>query len=90
MYQLGFRFLIQATSGPLLLHYPGFFKWRGSLTNENERTDVLVIGGGTAWIGVTIAATRQGSRVTLLEATSKIGDVIAFCSGMPWEGCKTS
>lgn len=51
-----------------------------------EKTDVLVIGGGTAGFGAAIAAARQGLRVTLLEATTKIGGVMAFCPGMPWGG----
>ncbi|NRA31442.1 MAG: FAD-dependent oxidoreductase [Parvularculaceae bacterium] len=54
--------------------------------NRTEQTDVLVIGGGTAGFGAAIAAGRQGLRVTLLEATSKIGGVMAFCPGMPWGG----
>lgn len=49
-------------------------------------TDVLVIGGGTAGFGAAIAAGRQGLDVMLLEATSKIGGVMAFCPGMPWGG----
>ena len=49
-------------------------------------TDVLVIGGGTAGFGAAVAAGRQGLRVVLLEATSKIGGVMAFCPGMPWGG----
>jgi len=51
-----------------------------------EQTDVLVIGGGTAGFGAAIAAARQGLEVTLLEATTKIGGVMAFCPGMPWGG----
>ncbi len=51
-----------------------------------EQADVLVIGGGTAGFGAAIAAGRQGLNVTLLEATSKIGGVMAFCPGMPWGG----
>ena len=51
-----------------------------------EQTDVLVVGGGTAGFGAAIAAGREGLRVTLLEATSKIGGVMAFCPGMPWGG----
>ncbi len=47
-------------------------------------TDVLVIGGGTAGFGAAVAAGRQGLSVTLLEATQKIGGVMAFCPGMPW------
>ena len=54
--------------------------------NRTEQTDVLVIGGGTAGFGAAIAAGRQGLRVTLLEANSKIGGVMAFCPGMPWGG----
>lgn len=52
----------------------------------SEDTDVLVVGGGTAGFGAALAAGRQGLRVTLLEATSKIGGVMAFCPGMPWGG----
>ncbi|MFD0981474.1 FAD-dependent oxidoreductase [Tropicimonas aquimaris] len=53
---------------------------------RDEQTDVLVIGGGTAGFGAAVAAGRQGLRVTLLEATTKIGGVMAFCPGMPWGG----
>ena len=49
-------------------------------------TDVLVIGGGTAGFGAAIGAARQGARVRLVEGTSKIGGVMAFCPGMPWGG----
>jgi hypothetical protein len=56
------------------------------MTIRTERTDVLVIGGGTAGFGAAIAAARQGLEVTLLEATSKVGGVMAFCPGMPWGG----
>lgn len=52
----------------------------------HEKTDVLVIGGGTAGFGAAVAAGRQGLDVTLLEATTKIGGVMAFCPGMPWGG----
>lgn len=48
--------------------------------------DVLVVGGGTAGFGAAVAAGRRGLRVTLLEATSKVGGVMAFCPGMPWGG----
>lgn len=51
-----------------------------------ETVDALVIGGGTAGFGAAIAAARQGLSVTLMEATSKIGGVMAFCPGMPWGG----
>ena len=51
-----------------------------------ETPDVLVVGGGTAGFGAAVAAGRQGLRVTLIEATSKIGGVMAFCPGMPWGG----
>ncbi|MEL7014254.1 MAG: FAD-dependent oxidoreductase [Pseudomonadota bacterium] len=53
---------------------------------NTEQTDVLIIGGGTAGFGAAIAAAREGLQVTLLEATSKIGGVMAFCPGMPWGG----
>lgn len=53
---------------------------------KTEHADVLVIGGGTAGFGAAIAAGREGLQVTLLEATSKIGGVMAFCPGMPWGG----
>lgn len=48
------------------------------------KTDVLVIGGGTAGFGAAVAAGRQGQDVILLEASSKVGGVMAFCPGMPW------
>ncbi|WP_147127068.1 FAD-dependent oxidoreductase [Shimia ponticola] len=51
-----------------------------------ELADVLVIGGGTAGFGAAIAGARQGLNVTLMEATTKIGGVMAFCPGMPWGG----
>lgn len=53
---------------------------------KTEHTEVLVVGGGTAGFGAAIAAAREGLQVTLLEATSKIGGVMAFCPGMPWGG----
>jgi len=51
---------------------------------RDEKVDVLVIGGGTAGFGASIAASRQGLSVILLESTSKVGGVMAFCPGMPW------
>ncbi|MGA1440644.1 MAG: FAD-dependent oxidoreductase, partial [Ilumatobacteraceae bacterium] len=48
--------------------------------------DVLVVGGGTAGFGAAVAAGRLGLDVVLVEATSKIGGVMAFCPGMPWGG----
>ena len=49
-------------------------------------TDVLVVGGGTAGFGAAVAAGRLGLSVMLVEATTKIGGVMAFCPGMPWGG----
>lgn len=48
--------------------------------------DVLVVGGGTAGFAAALAAARMGCSVRLVEATSKIGGVMAFCPGMPWGG----
>lgn len=56
------------------------------MKNRSIDTDVLVIGGGTAGFGAAISAGRHGLSVTLLETTSKIGGVMAFCPGMPWGG----
>lgn len=56
------------------------------MKKREEITDVLVVGGGTAGFGAAVAAGRQGLDVTLLEATSKVGGVMAFCPGMPWGG----
>ncbi|MBO9399259.1 FAD-dependent oxidoreductase [Shimia sp. R9_3] len=56
------------------------------MAKDSVQTDVLVIGGGTAGFGAAIAAARQGLAVTLLEATHKVGGVMAFCPGMPWGG----
>ncbi len=55
-------------------------------TPRVHTADVLVVGGGTAGFGAAIAAARRGLRVSLIEATSKIGGVMAFCPGMPWGG----
>ena len=46
--------------------------------------DVIVAGGGTAGFGAALSAARAGLRVTLVEASAKIGGVMAFCPGMPW------
>jgi len=54
--------------------------------NENIQdinSDVLVIGGGPAGFGAALAAARQGLNVYLLEATDKLGGVMASCPGMP-------
>lgn len=53
---------------------------------REQRTDVLVVGGGTAGFGAAITAARQGARVSLVEGTAKVGGVMAFCPGMPWGG----
>lgn len=52
--------------------------------HREETADLLVIGGGTAGFGAALAGARTGLKVVLLEATSKIGGVMAFCPGMPW------
>jgi flavin-dependent dehydrogenase len=49
-----------------------------------EQADVLVIGGGPAGFGAAVAAGHLGLDVLLIEATAKIGGVMAFCHGMPW------
>lgn len=54
------------------------------MTDRLEETDVLVAGGGTAGFGAAVASGREGLSVTLLEATSKVGGVMAICPGMPW------
>lgn len=48
--------------------------------------DVLVVGGGTAGFAAALTAGRKGLRTVLIEATAKIGGVMAFCPGMPWGG----
>ena len=48
------------------------------------RTDTLIIGGGTAGFGAAVASARSGLSTTLIEASSKVGGVMAFCPGMPW------
>ncbi len=50
------------------------------------QVDVLVVGGGTAGFGAAVAAGRAGLSVAMVEATSKVGGVMAFCPGMPWGG----
>lgn len=56
------------------------------MSERQISTDVLVIGGGTAGFGAALGAARRGARVRLIEGTSKIGGVMAFCPGMPWGG----
>lgn len=53
---------------------------------QSCKADVVVIGGGTAGFGAAWAAAQAGASVRLIEATSKIGGVMAFCPGMPWGG----
>ena len=55
-----------------------------TMSDRQDDTDVLVVGGGTAGFGAAVAAGRQGLRATLLETTSKVGGVMASCPGMPW------
>ncbi|MBY0393251.1 MAG: FAD-dependent oxidoreductase [Novosphingobium sp.] len=50
------------------------------------QADMVVIGGGTAGFGAALGAARAGAKVRLIEGTSKIGGVMAFCPGMPWGG----
>ena len=52
--------------------------------NILDETDVLVVGGGTAGFGAAVTAGRLGLQATLLEASAKVGGVMAFCPGMPW------
>ena len=54
------------------------------MSSSNLSPDVVVVGGGTAGFGAAIAAGRLGLDVWLLEASSKVGGVMAFCPGMPW------
>ncbi len=61
-------------------------KAMGAATLGILKTDVLVIGGGTAGFGAAVAAGRQGLNVMLVEAGPKIGGVMASCPGMPWGG----
>lgn len=56
------------------------------MSERAAKVDVLVVGGGTAGFGAAVAAGRAGLHVMLLETTSKIGGVMAFCPGMPWGG----
>ncbi len=54
------------------------------MSSDVLTADVVVIGGGTAGFGAAVAAGRLGLDVRLLEASSKVGGVMAFCPGMPW------
>jgi hypothetical protein len=45
--------------------------------------DVVVVGAGMAGIGAAVAAARENLRVCLVEASNKIGGVMAVCPGMP-------
>jgi hypothetical protein len=50
------------------------------------KTDVLVVGGGTAGLCAAIQAGREGNKVILLEMTNRLGGVMSTCPGMPL-GC---
>lgn len=53
---------------------------------SEQTVDAVVIGGGTAGFGAALAAARHGLSVSLIEATAKVGGVMAFCPSMPWGG----
>ncbi|MGI9388606.1 MAG: FAD-dependent oxidoreductase [Boseongicola sp.] len=54
------------------------------MSSDELTADVVVVGGGTAGFGASVAAARFGLDVCLLESSSKVGGVMAFCPGMPW------
>jgi hypothetical protein len=54
------------------------------MSSNSQKADVVVVGGGTAGFGAAVAAGRLGLDVCLLESSSKVGGVMAFCPGMPW------
>ncbi len=54
------------------------------MSSHDLTADVVIVGGGTAGFGAAVAAGRLGLNVRLLEASSKVGGVMAFCPGMPW------
>ena len=54
------------------------------MSSNSLKADVVVVGGGTAGFGAAVAAGRLGLDVCLLESSSKVGGVMAFCPGMPW------
>src|SRR5207302_2569166 len=49
---------------------------------EKLQADVLVIGASSAGVGAAVAAARLGSRVVLLEETTRVGGMISngLCS----------
>jgi fumarate reductase flavoprotein subunit len=46
-----------------------------------ERTDLLIVGAGTAGLACAIAAASRGRRVTLLEAGDRIGGALHASAG---------
>jgi hypothetical protein len=52
------------------------FAWSGAVTASAEQTDVCVYGGTPAGIASAIGSAREGSRVILVEPTSRIGGLV--------------
>ena len=59
----------------------------GDLPEETLRTQVCVIGGGSAGIGTALAATRAGARVILLERDAVLGGTSTTAWVHTWEPC---
>jgi hypothetical protein len=57
--------------------YSRYTRWRNNWdgTNGKLRTDVLVVGGGTAGVTAAIAAAEEGATVVLVESDSGVGGV---------------
>jgi heterodisulfide reductase subunit A-like polyferredoxin len=50
---------------------------------DGMQVDVLVVGGGPAGIGASLASARKGAKTLRVENHSFFGGVAAWCLGMP-------